>query len=178
MSLATFTNIGRAAIALAISNSSLTIAWGTGDPSWYEEGGTMPDLLSSKRLVNEVGRRIPTFVGFVLPDDNGDIVVPTVIQNKNGETSVTEKRYIKAESPTPFLYIQAQYGFEDAANSTLREMGIFMGGTTDPNLPPGQRYFLPAEVIDPGYLLAVSILDQEINRSGSVQQTVNLVIPF
>ena len=43
-------------------------------------------------------------------------------------------------------------------------------------MPPGQRYFTPADIADPGIMVAGQILDTPIVRSPSVRQTEEFVI--
>ena len=76
MALATLTKTGRAAIAAAIANEKLYLAWGSGNTSWDEEGATLPSLVNATALTAEVGRRIVSSVGFATPDDAGGIVIP------------------------------------------------------------------------------------------------------
>lgn len=175
MALATLTKTGRAAIAAAISNEKLYLAWGSGNPSWDEPGAVLPSLINATGLVAEVGRRIVSSVGFVTPDDAGGIVIP-VSQGANGE--VQEARYRTSSTPTPYLYVLTNFDFADAANAVIREMGIFMGGSPIEGLPPGQRYFLPAEIANPGLLMAAQIILPSINRSPSVRQSVEFVLPI
>ena len=70
------------------------------------------------------------------------------------------------------------FDFADAANAVIREMGIFMGGSPVEGLPPGQRYFLPAQIANPGLLMAAQIILPSINRSPSVRQSVEFVLPI
>ena len=53
-----------------------------------------------------------------------------------------------------------------------------MGTTLTEGLPPGQRYFTPAQVQDTGLLMAVQIVTPPINRSPSVRQSVEFVMPI
>lgn len=76
MALATLTKTGRAAIALAISSRPLHLARGSGDPAWDADGATLPSLVDSTALLNELGRRTPSHIGFVEPDEAGGIVIP------------------------------------------------------------------------------------------------------
>ena len=71
MALATLTNSGRTAIARAISENTLHLAWGTGDPAWDAPDAVLPSLVEATALVNEVGRHALTRCGFVLPDEGG-----------------------------------------------------------------------------------------------------------
>lgn len=175
MALATLTKTGRAAIASAIANEKLYLAWGTGNDVWDDAGAVLPSLINATGLVAEVGRRIVSSVGFVTPDDAGGIVIP-VSQGASGE--VQEARYKPSTTPTPYLYVLTNFDFADAANAVIREMGIFMGGSPVEGLPPGQRYFLPAEIANPGLLLATQIIIPSINRSPSVRQSVEFVLPI
>ena len=175
MSLATLTRTGRAAIAKAISARPLHLAWGIGDPAWDAEDAELPSLVDATALFNEVGRRVPTSVGFVTPDDDGDIIIP---KGRGTNDSVQEARYRRSDAPTPYLYVQISYEFKDAHSSVIRELGVFMDGVAVEGLPPGQRYFLPSEVAEPGLLLAAQILKPGINRSPSVRQVIDFVLPL
>lgn len=177
MALATLTHQGRAAIALAMSKRLLHLAWGTGNPAWDTDSSTLPSLINATSLINEVGRRTPNRVGFVEPDEAGDIVIPV---SAGAEGAVQEARYrlVTDGSPTPFLYLQIHYNYSDSSNVIIREMGVFMDSEFVDGLPEGQRYFLPAEIKNPGLLLAAQIILPPINRSPSVRQTVEFVMPI
>ena len=139
MALATLTKNGRAAIALAISSRPLHLAWGSGSPEWDADDPVLPSLVDSTALVNELGRRTPSRIGFVEPE---------------------------------------AYAYSDASNAVIREMGLFMDTEFVDGLPEGQRYFVPAELRSPGLLLAAQIIIPRINRSPSVRQTVEFVLPI
>lgn len=176
MALATLTKTGRAAIALAISSRPLHLAWGSGDPAWDAEGATLPSLVNSTELVNELGRRTPSHIGFVEPDEAGGIVIPV---SAGAEGAVQEARYrLVSDGPTPYLYVQTAFAYADASNAVIREMGLFMDTELKDGLPPGQRYFVPADLKKPGLLLAAQIILPPINRSPSVRQTVEFVLPI
>ena len=55
-------------------------------------------------------------------------------------------------------------------------MGLYMDTVVKADLPPGQRYFKPDELDDPGLLLAAQIITPPINRSPSVRQSIEFVI--
>ncbi len=175
MALATLTNSGRAAIAKAISEHTLHLAWGAGDPAWDAPGAELPSLVDATALVNEVGRHALTRCGFVLPDEAGDIVIPV---SAGADDAVREARYRKSDTPTPYLYIYVQYDYGDASNAVIREYGLFMGTTLAEGIPPGQKYFTPGQIQDPGLLMAVQIVTPPINRSPSVRQSVEFVMPI
>lgn len=177
MALATLTHQGRAAIALAISKRPLHLAWGSGNPAWDAPDATLPSLIEATALVHEVGRRTPNRIGFVTPDEAGDIIIPV---SAGAEGAVQEARYrlVTDGTPTPFLYVQTHYNYADASNVVIREMGIFMDTEFVADLPEGQRYFTPAEITNSGLLLAAQIILPSINRSPSVRQTVEFVLPI
>lgn len=177
MALATLTSTGRAAIAKAIAARPLHLAWGSGDATWDAPGFTPPSLIDATGLTNEIGRRTPNRIGFVVPDEAGDIIIPV---SAGAEGAVQEARYrlVTDGSPTPYLYVQTHYNYGDASNSVIREMGLFMDTEFVEDLPPGQRYFTPAEIASPGLLLAAQIIVPPINRSPSVRQTVEFVLPI
>lgn len=176
MALATLTHVGRAALALAVAQCPLHLAWGIGDPAWNTPGANLPSLVDSTALVHEVGRRTPNRVGFVLPDESGDIIVPVYA---GAEDPVQEARYrlVTDGTPTPFLYVQVQYNFSDASNAVISELGLFMNTELVDGLPEGQRYFTPGELKNPGLLLAVQIIVPGINRSPSMRQSNEFVMP-
>ncbi|MDL2275448.1 hypothetical protein LJC22_04920 [Desulfosarcina sp. OttesenSCG-928-G10] len=175
MALATLTKTGRAAIAKAIAARPLHLAWGIGNPAWDEEGAQYPSLVTMTALVTEVGRRAPASIGFVEPDNEGDIVIP-VTRGEDG--TVQEARYRQVPGPTPYLYMRINFDYENASNAIIREMGVFMDTVVKSDLPPGQRYFTPTDLEDPGLLLAVQIIKPPITRSPSVRQTVEYVLPI
>lgn len=175
MSLATLTKTGRAAIALALSSRPIHLAWGSGNTAWDEEDAELPSLVDATALVNELGRRTPASIGFVEPDKEGDIVIP-VGTGTGGE--VQEARYKTVVGPSPYLYVRTNYNFEDASNAVIREIGVFMDTVLKDDLPPGQRYFTPGDLKSPGLLVAVQIIRPAINRSPSVRQTIEFVLPI
>ncbi len=176
MSLATLTQSGRAAIARAILAQPLYLAWGSGDPAWDAMAeGDLPSLKESTALRAEVGRRIMTSTSFCLPDATGEICVPVGIMP---DGSADLDRYSLSESPTPYIYLRCAFDFEDSPNAIIREVGIFMNTEPVSDLAPGQLYLSPAQVADPGILLALQIVRPSINRSPSVRQILEFVLPI
>ena len=175
MSLATLTKVGRAAIAKAIASRPLHLAWGIGDPAWDAPDAVPPSLVNSTSLLAEVGRRAPATVGFVEPDDAGDIVIPI---GRSSDDAVQVARYKQVQGPSPYLYLRVNFDYENASNVIIREMGVFMDTAVKAELPPGQRYFVPSDLTDQGLLLAAQVIRPAINRSPSVRQTVEFVLPI
>lgn len=176
MSLATLTKSGRAAIAKAIAAQPLHLALGAGDPSWDDNPETQPQsLVTATALYHELGRRAPASVGFVVPDEDGGIIIPV---GRGLDDIVQEARYTQVAEPSPYLYVRANFDYADASNSTIRELGLFLGTVMKEDLPPGQRYFLPGDIEDPGLLLAVQILETPITRAANIRQTIEYVLPI
>jgi hypothetical protein len=124
-------------MAASLKTQPIHLAWGTGDGEWQ----TAPDEnIFASSLMNEVGRRIMGEVVFCEGDENGLLTTPT-------------GRFSAKEYPTNQLYFHCTFDFEDSSTEIIRELGIFIGTEVDPECPPGQRYFVPAEVANPGILL-------------------------
>ena len=156
------------------SQQPLHIALAQGLPEWEDTEAPLPDTVTMTALTNEMGRRVPNIVGFVVPDEAGGIVISEGL-DANGEVRTT--RYRMVSEPTPYLYMQVAYDLTDAPSGTIRQMGIFVGSTVREGLPPGQRFFTPDEIDDPGLLLAVEILQPAIPRNPQVRQAVEFVLP-
>lgn len=123
-----------------------------------------PEAIAQTALLREVGRRVVDEVHFVAADPDGEIVVPT-------------GRYRLSNEPTNHLFIRVRFDFEDAATSVVREQGLFVGCTTDPALPIGQKFFIPAQVSDPGILLVLQH-SVPIVRQPSTRETFEFVVTF
>lgn len=175
--IATLTKRGRSAIAKAIAANPVFLAWGSGLPEWDALGDAdLPSLLDRKALYNEVGTRKASVVGFCEPSDTGDIVVPIGLTADG--TGVETACYQQKAEPTPYLYVKTAFDFADAANDTIREIGIFLSTEPNSDLPPGQMYFTPDQIAQPGDLLAMQIVRPKILRSPAVRQILELVLPI
>lgn len=176
MSLATLTNSGRAAIAQAILSLPLHYAWGSGEPGWDDD----PDkqhldvpLVDAVALNNELGRRAVTAAAYVLPDSEGEIVIP---EGRDSQGGVVEARFSISPTPTRFIYLRANFDYDNASNQIIREVAVFSNTTIKEGLPPGQRYFTPADVEDPGHLLCIQRLDPVILRSPAIRHSFEFVL--
>lgn len=158
--MATLTHSGRAALAASLATQTLHFAWGTGDPSWDTDPVTEP--IDATALVAEVGRRLISDVRFVTEDPNGEIVAPT-------------GRYSISQTPTRHLLMRVAYEFGDAPASIIREVAVFVGTEVEPDLPAGQRYFTPSEIVAPGTLFSLERISQ-IHRSPATRETFEHVI--
>lgn len=174
--MAILTKSGRAAIAAAIAARPIHLAWGVGNPEWDETTGTEdtsdePESTEATGLIVEIGRRALTAWAFVVPDEEGTISVANV-----DNPSIIDKFSPSLNNaPTNHLFLEFKFDFGDAATSTIRELGIFMDTVVDSDLPPGQKYFTPDQIISPGILLAIEHVPF-FNRQPSVRQTFQHVI--
>lgn len=160
--MAILTKSGRAAMAAAIANEPLHLAWGSGSPAW--DTTPEPESTNATSLVSEIGRRTITQVQFVVPDSEGTIIVPTGRFNPSPNNA-----------PTNHLYMRFNFDFGDAPAATIREVGVFVGTQVKPDLPIGQRYFTPADILQPGTLLALERVPK-FDRSPAVRQNFETVI--
>lgn len=158
--MAVLTTAGRVVMATAIKACPLHLAWGNGDPDWDDD--PIVESTAATALVAEVGRVEAAATGYAVPDEEGVIETPT-------------GRFTLSETPTNHLYLRFDFGFEDAADQTIREAGVFINTEIASGLPPGQRYFIPVEVIDPGALVALEYFPGVV-RSSQVRQTFEFVL--
>ena len=169
--MAILTASGRTAIAQSIAAQPIHFAWGTGAASWAT--ATPQENINAVGLTTEVGRRVATGVQYVTPDSTGDVIVP--VFNDAAGNAVT-KRFALSAVPTPHLYMRFNFDFSDAPSSTIRELAIFVGTVVAAGLPAGQRYFTPAQLSDPGTMLALEHLPEAIIRSPNSRQSFEFVL--
>jgi len=175
MSIATITLSGRAFMAAAVKAQNLHVAWGGGDPAWDDmDESDLPGLVGYTALVNELGRRVPAAVSFVQPDPDGPIIIPI---GQDGQGNVQYSRYRQVMDATAWLYVRCNFDNADAANSVIREMALFGGAVVKPELPPGQQYFTPAQIDEPGFMVAMEIVRPRFERSPSVRESYEFVLP-
>lgn len=160
--MAILVNSGRAAAAAAVKAQPIHMAWGSGDLAW--DDAPEPEQATATSLLNELGRRRATQVLFCLPDPQGELVVPT-------------GRFTVSTVPTKYLYMRFSFDFLDAPASTIREIAVFIDTKASPSVPAGQDYLVPAEVADPGMMLALEHIPKLV-RSASIRQQFEFVIQF
>lgn len=155
------TKSGRVVIAESIALRPIHLAWGTGDGAWTTPPAEDAD---AEIVLNEIGRRQATEVSYVVPDVDGDIILPT-------------GTFSRSDDPTNHLFVVTNFEFEDAPSSIIRNVGIFVGSTMVGGLPGGQRYFEPAEVATPGRLMHLENI-APIYRSPAIRENFQIVISF
>ncbi|WP_341820712.1 hypothetical protein [Wolbachia endosymbiont (group A) of Myopa testacea] len=125
---------------------------------------TPPELITSATLIKEVGRRVVDEMLFCVGDENGELVTPS-------------GRFKSSAVPTNNLYLKFTFDFTDAANQVIRELGVMVGTKLRENLPPGQRYFEPQDIEDPGILLVLEHTVPLI-RTVATRETFSFVVTF
>jgi hypothetical protein len=153
---------GRIALARAIAQQPIHLAWGRGLPAW--DDAPEPEPTNAAALVDEVGRRLATHVGFVLPDAAGEI-------------EMVSGKYTASAEPTQWVHVRATFDFADAVGEELRELGIFIAAQPVDGLPAGQRYFTPEQIAEAGELYCLERIPV-FTRNGAVRQVFEYVLPF
>lgn len=164
-----FPNAGRAFAATAIKTlaSGIYVAMGKGLAAW---GSSPPDPSLSQTamtldggVTTEIGRRKAAQVTWATTVQAGSV----------GGPIVTDKgTFYLAATPTNYLYILGQFDFEDGVDETVREVGVFGGVTHSGN---DANLILPAQLTDPGSLMAVSRFAGFV-RVNTVKQNFEFVI--
>lgn len=125
---------------------------------------TPPEPITSQKLFNELGRRTADEVLFCTGDENGELLTPT-------------GRFNPSNVPTNNLYLKFNFDFNDAANQVIRELGVMVGTKVVEKLPPGQRYFEPQDIENPGILLVLEHTVPLI-RTAATRETFSFVVTF
>ena len=155
------TKSGRVVIAESIAARPLHLAWGVGDGAWL----TPPsESVAATALIGEIGRRAVSEVAYVVPDNNGEIVIPT-------------GRFSRSVVPTSNLYLRFSFDFNDAPSAVIREIGVFVGSVPVAGLPPGQAYFTPDQIATPGRMLNLENI-APLYRSPVIRESNEVVISF
>lgn len=153
---------GRAAIATAIKNNALHLAWGSGLKAW--DDAQPQESRAATVLTNEIGRRAITLAEYCKPSVDGNIVT-------------LGGRFSPSSTPTANLHLQATFDFDDGLGETIRELGVFIGTEINPDLPPGQAYFKPTDIIDKGTLLTIDHITG-IERGVGARISFDIVATF
>ncbi|MBC6685711.1 hypothetical protein H9I48_00295 [Wolbachia pipientis] len=125
---------------------------------------TPPESITSEKLLNELGRRVVDEMLFCVGDENGELVTPS-------------GRFKPSNVPTNNLYLKFTFDFTDAANQVIRELGVMVGTKVKEKVPPGQRYFEPQDIEDPGILLVLEHTVPLI-RTAATRETFSFVVTF
>ncbi len=97
-------------------------------------------LTSEEELHDEIGRKRCAFVGFVTPDDDGDIVTDS-------------GTWALSDDPTTTVLFQAVFLVDEGEDETIREFGVFTNVELDVGVAEGTNYVEPADVDFGGYMV-------------------------
>lgn len=152
---------GRIAVAEVIFSRTLHLAWGRGDGLWVSppsESGAETDL------VDEIGRRKPSEIKYVIPDAAGTIVLP-------------EGSFSASENPTRHVYARFAFDYTEAVGEAVREIGLFSGAVVQPTLPTNQQYFTPSQIVTKGRLVFLKNY-APISRIPGAREWFEIVLSF
>ena len=149
MTAAVLQEAGRIALAKALAAMPAHFAWGRGDGVW-QAPPAVPSNCNT--LLAEVGRRLATIVAFVQPSTKEEMEAALPEDIKKFVEMDAGAFYKMADSPTPYLYLRAEFSTDDALNEEIRECGLFFGTVAKAGVPAGQRYLKPEQVQDAGFI--------------------------
>lgn len=108
-------------------------------------------------LVHEVGRRKHSTRSYVIPDSNGMI-------QANGQ------RWTSVQYETKHICITFRFEGDEAIGIDISQIMLFINTEVDPALPPGQMYFIPSQIVDPGNAYMAENLDPFPRNVGKREQ--------
>lgn len=195
--MAVLVRSGRTALAAALLEQPIHLAWGEGDPVWDTTPEAEPTTATA--LVAEFGRHTLTESLYVmnetdfvvqergLPPD-GTEMEDWVLANQDAIPAgrliiVPSGRYVELDPgiESNELYVRFQFDYEDGATPprTIREIGVFIGTVVKPAVitaTPGKMYFEPADLDNAGRLLALQRNSPGQVRAANVRQSYELVL--
>ena len=149
------TEVGRAAMAKALKEQTMFLAFGSGSPEWGD-GNPPAEDVGATGLLNEIGRKALNRSFYVTPDENGDIEVPTsLIEDGLGGYSVVLERYALSAAATRYIYVEFKLDYADALNATIRELGLYTGAALKDAVPGGQTLFTAEDFENAGLLFEI-----------------------
>lgn len=160
--MAIFVTDAPSAVAVAIKETGVWVAWGRGSDSW--DMAPEPEPADAGSLVDEIGRRRAQVIQFVTPDPAGDIIVP-------------QGAFAIHPEPTGNLYVRCNFANTDGVGESLREGGVFIGTALVAGLPAGQEYFTPGNIASIGRMLMLERF-AKITRSVDFGVSLEFVVSF
>lgn len=133
----------------------------------YTAAVPQPDRTTGA-LVTETGRVAVGSIQYVMPfDEVGDEHASFVI--------VDSIKYALVEGPASSLLFTAHLAPGDGVGALIREYALFSRAVVDPDLPPGQSYFEPHQIVDPG-VMVLSRFRAPVPHDGTVGLDLSIVI--
>lgn len=163
---------GAIALAKAVFALPIHIALANGNPA--QDGQSLAEIVAgtpsnANGVQSEVGRRRAT-VAYVSPDPAGTISV------WDFATQLT-RTYSVSATPTRWLWVRATFESTEGVGQPIREVAIFVGGTVDAALPPGQQWFTPDQVTNPGDCYQLARMER-VTLDGSRRAEHQTVLPI
>jgi hypothetical protein len=129
---------------------------------------TFPTPDNETDLLNEKIRRLPFEVSYVQRDDElGEIT----LQDRVGE------KWKRMLIPTDKIYIRFVFEQADIPSETIREMGLFLFGNKKTTVAQEQKYLLPSEIEDKGYLI-INRRQEPKQRAADTQDYIDFLLEF
>jgi len=163
--MATFTEEGHIALALAMYQVPFFLALGT-LPEDYSAKWTVdqepPTFDPEASIIQPIGYKIETYKTFVQESPDGII-------------EAFGTRYNPSNTPSRFLYIEFKLDKEDAAGLTIYQLGFMINTKIKSDVPQGKQFFLPDEIEDPGILMIGENIRPAYKNIGEVRQYYTLL---
>lgn len=129
---------------------------------------TFPTPNNETDLLNEKIRRLPFEVSYVQRDDElGEIT----LQDRVGE------KWKRMITPTDKIYIRFVFEQGDIPTEVIREMGLYLYGTKKDTVLAEQKYLLPNEIEDKGYLI-INRRQEPKQRAADTQDYIDFLLEF
>lgn len=124
--------------------------------------------LTDQALVDEVGRVSVSGLLYILPfEEAGD---PDA-----GFVMVESIKYALSAEPTRMLLFQGNVNASDGVGPPIREYALFSRCSVDPDLPGGQVYFEPGDIVDPG-VMVIAKRRSPVPHDGTIGLAISIII--
>lgn len=170
MAVSTPSAIASLRVMNAAEDVSATIAMPTVDlygeiASWLVQD--IPPLIDMDidQLFMEHGRRLYSAQAYAFEDA------------VNGTIDANNTKWSLTAAPTRHLYLQFKFDSNDSPAAIVYQLAVFMNSVMLPNLPIGQKYFVPGEVADPGSIFMAENV-QPIARNNATREMFEYIITF
>lgn len=144
-----------------VKSGDVYLVWGgLGQLSKWE--GEPPQILpTEERLSEELSYTKATSIEYLTQDENGDIEYEGI-------------KFRRSESPTRTLKLTFKNNQSDLSSATIYQVGVRVGMELVEGIS-SDRFLLPNQVLDTGYLIA-SVNIPPIIRSPSVTETREVIL--
>lgn len=123
-------------------------------------------LASQTDLANRLGILETQVVEYVEVDEEGAL------------STASDEHWTISATPTPYIYISANYGYLDEPSATIKEVALVLNPTISGSPPTEQTYFANAEVSDIGEVLNIeniAPLERSVANKGTFAMVLRLI---